>query len=529
MADNKPGWILNNAGVIFTKWKFSKYKNTSVVKDTDKNSGKDTIKDSKKNSNKISMESIDRELMDCPDITRKRVYVDNHTESYFIYLNEFIDNDILQRDFIKPILTMSLKELSDEKKIYNLPCAKMKLLYTLEDVIDGIMAGDSVFICKALDYAVACTVMDIDTRGIEEPQTEKNIRGPHEGFVESIDTNYSVLRRKVKSNRLKIKKTILGKQTRQTVAITYIEGVANIDIVNSLYDKISSIEIDGLSAIGYVEQIITANHYSIFPQFLSTERPDKAVASLLEGRIVILQEGTPVVLVAPINFLSFFQALDDYSTLWIHGSFLRMLRLIAIVLAVVMPSLYIAITSFHYYIVPLNLLIPIAESRAKVPFPPIVEVLILEIVVEMVREAAVRLPSYISTAIGIFATLVIGQASVEAGIVSNILIVIVGASAVASYVIPSFDMSMSIRILRFGFSIATSIFGAIGMVICTALTLAHLTSMQSLGQPYFQPITPLVIRDFKDAFFRLPIKSLEKRPAIVKTKNKSRGKRNGRK
>lgn len=510
-------------------WKLSKSKPKSVKKDEEKDkTAQSNSENINKNKEKIQIESINKKLTDCPDIIIKSVNIDNGIEAEFIYIGELIDKDILQRDFIKPILSMSVKDLSQTRNILNLPCAETKLLHSLDKVIDSIMSGESVFICNELDYAIACSVMNFEVRGIDEPITEKNIRGPHEGFIESINVNYSILRRKIKNNNLKLKKLTIGRQTKQTVAIAYIEGIANIEIVNSLYEKISNIDMDGLLAIGYIEQMISSHHFSLFPQFLATERPDKATAALLEGRIIVIQDGTPVVLIAPVNFLSFFQALDDYSTSWIHGSFLRMLRIIGVILAVVMPSLYIAITSFHYYVIPLNLLIPLAESRVKVPFPPIVEVLILEIVVELVREAAVRLPTYIGNAIGIFATLVIGQAAVEAGIVSNILIVVVGASAVASYVIPSFDMSMALRILRFVFSIAASIFGIIGIVICMGFTLVHLTSLESLGQPYFQPIAPLVIKDLKDTFFRLPIKVLGSRPQITKTQNVSRGKKNGR-
>lgn len=483
----------------------------------------------KKPAGKIDLKVLDQKLLDCPDIIRKNVTIGDKDEAYFIYISEFVNRDIVQRDFIRPIMSMTLEQLADEQNVRNLPCVETKLLYNTDEVIKSILAGESVFICVSLNYALSCALLDIEKRSIEEPITEKNIRGPHEGFVEPLDTNLSILRRKIKNEKLKFKFLTLGVQTNQKVAIAYMEGIANIDIVNSLFDKISKIEIDGLAAIGYIEQLIAVHHFSLFPQFLSTERPDRAFAALLEGRIVVLLEGTPVVLIAPVNFMSFFQALDDYSTSWIQGSFLRLLRLVAIVIAVLLPAFYIAITTFHYYVVPLNLLIPLAESRARVPFPPIVEVLILEIVVELVREAAVRLPTYIGTAIGIFATLVIGQAAVEAGIVSNILIVIVGASAVASYVIPSFDMSMSIRILRFVFSIAAAVFGIIGIVICTGLTLVHLTSMQSLGQPYFQPFAPFVPDDLKDTFIRLPIKLLVKRSRDSKTKNVNRGDRNGRK
>lgn len=417
----------------------------------------------------------------------------------------------------------------NKKTAINLPCIETNLLYTSTEVIKQIMSGDVIFICAALEFAISCTLTGAKVRSIEEPITEKNVRGPHEGFIEPIDINLSILRRKIKNEKLKFKNTIIGVQTNQKVSIAYIEGIANIDIVNKLYEHISNIEIDGLSAIGYVEQSINAHPYSIFPQFLSTERPDRAVAALLEGRIVILQDGTPVVLIAPVSFISFFQALDDYSTSWIHGSFMRMVRIVAVVIAVVLPSLYIAVIHFHYYVVPLKLLIPLAESRARVPFPPLIEVLMLEAIVEFIREAAIRLPTYIATAISIFASLVIGTAAVEAGIVSNILIIVVAASAVAAYIIPSYDMALAIRILRYGFTLAASVFGFIGIVICGGLALVHLVSMESLGQPYFQPFAPLSIDNLKDTFMRLPLKTMKKRPVISKTQNEIRGKDNERK
>ncbi|HEY9059089.1 MAG TPA: spore germination protein [Pseudobacteroides sp.] len=489
---------------------------------------KATKADIKKEAKSIDLQLIRAELTDCPDIVQKKVYISRKHEAYFIYIGDMVDKDLIQRDFIRPIVFMSIEELSNKSKLLNIPCYEINLLYDSTEIIDSIMSGNSVFICGSLDFALSCTMSDTDKRSIDEPVTEKNIRGPHEGFVEPLSTNLSILRRKIKNNRLKFKTVTLGMQTNQKVAVTYIEGIANIDMVNSIYDKISRIKIDGLSAIGYIEQLITAHPYSLFPQFLATERPDRAMAALLDGCIAVLLDGTPVTLVAPVNFISFFQAPDDYSTSWIHGSFLRLVRIIALFIAVALPSLYIGITTFHYYVVPLNLLIFLAESRAKVPFPPIVEVLILEILVEMIREAAVRLPTYIGTVIGVFASLVIGQAAVEAGIVSNVLIVIVGASAVASYVIPSFDMAMSIRILRFIFTLAASIFGFIGIVICTGVTLVHLVSMQSLGQPYFQPFAPLVVKDLKDTILRLPLKTMGKRSTITKTKNQTRGRKNGR-
>lgn len=475
-----------------------------------------------KTPNSITMQSIRDALVDCPDIIQKKVYIDNQHEAFFLYIKQLTDYASVQSDFISPLIAMSLQQLSNEINIHNIPCGETTILYDSTKVIESIMDGNTVFVCEQIPFAVACMLPDVEKRSIEEPDTEKNVRGSHEGFVEPIYTNLSILRRKIKNNKLKFKTITLGVQTQQMVVIAYIEGIANMDIVNGLFDKVSKINIDGLSSVGYIEQSISAHPNSVFPQFLSTERPDKTTAALLEGRIVILEDGTPRVLIAPVDFIAFFQGMDDYSTLWIHGSFLRLIRIAALIIAILLPSMYISITSFHYYAVPLDLLIPLAESRARVPFPPIVEALILEFTIEMVREAAIRLPTYIGTSISVVAGLIIGQAAVEAGIVSNLLIIIVAATAIASYVLPSQDMAMAIRILRFVYMISASIFGIIGIVVSTALTFAHLTRIESLGQPYFQPFSPLDTNGLKDSILRLPLKKMKKRPYMTRIKNKFR-------
>lgn len=476
-------------------------------------------------SNAINITGITERLQGCPDIIQKKVYIDGNQEASFFYIESLIDKDLLQRDFIRPILSMSLDQLYNEQDIHNLPCLETDLLYDNDAVIKYILAGKAVFVCDALPHAISCIEDKMRQRAIDEPATEKNIRGSHEGFVEQLDTNLSILRRKIKNDRLKFRTITLGTQTNQTSIIAYIDGIADLEIVNSLFNKVSKVKFDGLPAIGYIEQSISTHQHSLFPEFIATERPDRAASALLEGRIVILLDGTPVVLIAPVSFISFLQSVDDYSTSWIQGSFLRMVRISALLIAVFLPAIYISAISFHYYTVPLKLLIPLAESRARVPFPPILEVLILEAIVEMVREAAVRLPTYIGTSISVFASLVIGQAAVEAGIVSNILIIIVAASAVASYVIPSFDMAMAIRILRFGFTMLSSFFGMIGIIVLMSFVIFHLISMESLGQPYFQPFAPLVPGDLKDSVLRLPLSAMRKRTVMTKTKNRTRSRK----
>lgn len=474
-------------------------------------------------SNYIDLELLKKELEDCPDIIAKKIFIENKYIAFFLFMGETVNQDIIQRDFIKPVSAMKLDELSKEVNIHNLPCAEISLLYDTNSVIDRLFAGECILLCQKLPFAVSCMLIDIKERSIEEPVTEKNVRGPHDGFVESIKTNLSLLRGKIKNSKLKFKTVKLGDQTNQTVAIAYIDGIANMELVNGLFDKVSKIKLDGLTSIGSIEQSISSNKNSLFSQFLSTERPDKAVAGLLEGRIVILQEGTPRVLIAPVSFISFFQALDDYSSAWLQGSFFRMVRFLALILTLFLPAMYIAVISFHYYAVPLSLLVPLAESRVRVPFPPIVEAMILELTVEMIREAAVRLPTYIGTAISVVAGLIIGQAAVEAGIVSNLLIIIVSTTAIASYVLPSQDMSTAIRILRFIYMIMASIFGIIGIVVAFALTIGHLLKLESLGQPYFQPFSPLDKKGLKDSVLRFPLSMMKKRPFMTRTANKFRG------
>jgi spore germination protein len=255
-----------------------------------------TSLDTDKASSGIELRYIEEKLRDCSDIIQRKVYVGNQNEAFFFYIDGLTDKDLIQRDFINPIVVMNFEQLSDEINIHNIPCSEIVLLYDCKDVVDSILQGSTVFVCDDLPFALSCTMTDIEKRNIEEPVTEKNVRGPHEGFLEVLGTNLSILRRKIKNDKLKFKTVTLGVQTKQKIAVAYIEDIANMEIVNGLFNKISNIDIDGLPAIGYIEQCLTSHPNSLFPQFLATERPDRAMAALLEGRIVVLQEGTPVVL-----------------------------------------------------------------------------------------------------------------------------------------------------------------------------------------------------------------------------------------
>lgn len=487
--------------------------------------------DKSSSSMKISMnikdniDYINCKFTNCPDIIRKKVIIADSKEGYFIYVKALINVDVIQRDFIKPILAMSLEELYDDNLINKLSLSEVGYAYDLNTVISEITNGNIVFVFEGSNKAISYNLTSFQSRNVTEPVVEKNNRGPHEGFIETLDINISILRRIVKNHRLKFKSINVGATCNQQVVIGYIEGIANEKLIDELYQRISSIDTDALIGIGALEQLMKDKQNSPFPLYIATERPDKVVAGLLEGQLAIILDGNPVVLLAPVTFFSFFQALDDYASNWFFGSLSRFMRFIAAIIAVFLPAIYIMITSFHYYIVPLNLLIPLAESRAGVPFPPIVEALIMEFTIEMIRESAVRLPTYMGGSVSVVGGLVIGQAAVQAKLVSSLFVIIVAVTAIASYLIPNHDMAIALRIIRFIIMILAAVFGIGGVTFFISFLFAHLVGLESLGQPYFQPLIPIKFKDLKDAIIRVPTIFLKQRPDVAKPLDGIRGKK----
>jgi hypothetical protein len=436
--------------------------------------------------------------------------------------------DLMQRDFIAPVLNLKKLDEEDLKYLPNkIPVGGLTFPLVIDSLIADILAGNIVLIVEGVSYGISCTLKKYEKRAIDEPVGEKSVRGGHDGFTEDMATNIATLRRKLKNSNLKFKNFTIGATSNQTVAIAYLEHIANPSLLQILCDKLSKLDYDAFIGIGYLEQIIMDHPNSIFPQYLATEKPDKATAGLLEGRFVIMLQETPFVLIVPITIYSFTQTTDDYTVHWIGATYLVMLRMIAILVTLFLPGIYIAILSFHYYMIPLSLLVPIAESRAKVPFPPVIEAFLIEFIIEMIREASIRLPSFITSSISIVGGLVIGQAAVQAGIVSDLMIIIIAASAIAGFTIPNYDMGVSFRIVKYVTMICSAIFGIIGVIIPMVTLFSHLLVLDSLGEPYFQPIAPFKFRDLKGAIIRAPFKYLKRRPDVAKPKDKERGNGNG--
>lgn len=387
----------------------------------------------------------------------------------------------------------------------------------------AILNGETVILLDGFAEGIVTSTKSAKDRAVTEPSTESVIRGPRESFTETLRTNTALIRRKIKSPNLWIKSRVIGEVTQTDVAVMYIHGIASDKIVAEVLARLDRINIDGILESGYIEDFIQDSKNSMFPTVYNSERPDVIAGELLDGKIAILVDGTPFVLVVPALFTSFLQSAEDYYQHWIISSLVRILRFFGISLALVAPSLYVAITTFHQEMLPTPMLISIASQREGVPFPAVVEALIMEIAFEVLREAGLRMPRTIGPAVSIVGTLVIGQAAVDAGVVSAVMVIIVALTAICSFLFPAYGLSNTIRVLRFPLMILAAMFGLFGVMFGIMIIILHLCSIRSFGVPYLSPFAPFIIKDQKDAFLLLPRRRLLTRPRLVNQKNIVRG------
>ncbi|MEH6996433.1 spore germination protein, partial [Neobacillus drentensis] len=427
----------------------------------------------------------------------------NHEEIRIIYLNSLVDSNTLEWEILSPLR---------EKSFTNLEQSFQQSLFKREDdqekVINGILDGNVSMFVGEKTYLI--DVSGFEKRSISQSETETVINGPHDSFNEALKTNISLIRRRVRSPRLKMIQLSVGEISKTKVLLIYIEGIANMDIVNQLKDRIQLVKIDTIPDSNVLIQLIDEHHHSPFPQFYTTERPDIAVAKLYSGKIIGLVDDSPNIFCTPTSFFDFFVSPDDYNQRWVIGTVVRILRYMALFITLILTAFYVSICTYHYEMIPQSLLQSIMQSRSRVPFPPIVEAIFLEIVIELLREAGARLPTKIGQTIGIVGGIVIGQAAVEAGITSNILIIIVAVSAIASFIVPNYIMSASIRIVRFMFILMAGFLGNVGIFFTLGVLTIHLTGLTNLSSPYFMPVSPTFFKDWMGSIVKGPINKMNK-------------------
>lgn len=439
-----------------------------------------------------------------------------------IYIAGMTDENLINNNILKAI-QLNLKEFQTNvlDKIYQEVIAVTSTERTskLDDVSISILNGDTAFYLDGSTEVLLMGTQGGETRGIEEPESESIIRGPREGFVESIGTNMALLRRDIKDPNLRFKQHVVGESSQQKVVVCYIEGITNPELVDEINRRIESIQLPFVPDSSFIEQWIQDSFLSPFPQILDTERPDKVSINILQGKVGIIVDGTPFALIAPITLADGLLSTEDYTQRWISASFLRLLRYLAAFIAVFLPGLFVALVSYHPGMIPSTLAFSIAGSREGVPFPAAIEAVMMAVTFEILHEAGVRLPKVIGQTIGIVGGLVIGEAAVSAGIVSPIMVIITALTAIASFSIPSYSISISFRGLRFLVIFAAGFLGLYGVILMYIIINIHIANLKSIGHPYSAPFAPTIFKDIANTVIRQPVTKMSTRPKYLRTVN----------
>ncbi|BFT72217.1 spore germination protein [Paenibacillus sp. P36] len=468
-----------------------------------------------------NLERIQNDLGGSDDLVIREIRYDEHTEiaAAVVYIDGLSDTTAIN-NYIYDVLNHKLSVVTESENV-NIDLLAKELLvgvgsiHTVTDMTSlftNLLSGEAIIFLKDTDIAYRADVREWKGREVTESTNQTSVRGPRESFTETLRTNTALIRRKIKDPRLWLETISIGKITKTGVSIMYINGLAKPSVVDMVRTRLNAIEIDSILDSGYIEELIEDTKFSLFPTIYNSELPDNVASQLLEGKVAILVDGTPNLLLVPCQFVTFFQSAEDYYQRAAYASLLRLLRFGSVFISLLLPSLYIAITTFHRDMLPASLLIGLAAQREGVPFPAFVEALVMEITFEILREAGLRMPRAIGQAVSVVGTLVIGQAAVEAGIVSAAMVIVVSVTAISTFTLPAYSMSIPIRILRFVFMAIAASFGLFGIIMGVFVLLLHLCSLRSFGEPYMSPFSPYNQTDLEDTLVRLPRWLMFKRP-----------------
>ncbi|MDK2925951.1 MAG: spore germination protein [Bacillota bacterium] len=422
----------------------------------------------------------------CPDVISREVKLDG-SPLVAIYVDGLADKSQVEKvlDSLllkRPLVERAGIELGASLKRWEesgLPMGEIKTARTVGAVVTALLNGETCLFGEEWGQALLIDTKGWEKRAISEPDTETVIRGPREGYVENLRTNTSLIRRRLRHPNLRIEHLVLGDITNTQVAIVYIKGLANDKLVEEVRRRLMRIKIDGVLESNYLEELIEDAPFSPFPQVGHTERPDRSVANLLEGKVTILTDGTPFALSVPVTLSCFMQSPEDYYERWPVALGIRIFRYLSLFISLFLPSLYVAITTFHQEMLPTALTVSLAMQRERVPYPAVVEALLMQITFEILIEAGVRLPRPLGQAIGIVGALVIGEAAVRAGLISAAMVIVIAATAISSFAVPAFDLAIAVRMLRLPMIFFGAVLGLFGIFAGLLLILIHLASLRS--------------------------------------------------
>ena len=448
---------------------------------------------------------------------------------YVVYIDGLCDREMIEDTIINPITWQWRDNLEGEylwDKIVDTEgqTADIKQENDFEKVVFSVLKGDSAVFVSGSDRAIVVSSKKLPVRGISESSNESGMRGPRDSFNESFRTSTALIRRRIRDTRLKLVQGTIGLRSGTDYGIMYIDDIAKGALVDSVKNAIDNYEIDAVFDSGMAEHLMEKSWKEIFPIYQSTTRPDKAAAALCEGRVVVVFDNSPEVIIAPATINTLFQTSDDYYNRWPVATFARMIRYLAAFIAVGLPGLYISVTCYHRELIPGKLLLAIADARSQLSFPIVIEVLIMELLFELLREAGIRLPSQLGNTIGVVGGLIVGQSAVEAGIVSTMVVIVVALTAIASFAMPNEAFASIFRLLKFVTILTSAVYGILGFILSMLVLVFHLASLESFGVPYLAPLCSYEKGEgeYKDFIVRVPIRKLVSRPGWSNSKERRR-------
>lgn len=471
-------------------------------------------------------------LENCSDILIRPMRLgDKHkVDCLMVYIEVAVSNMMLDDSALGKMINhfweISPEDIQEFVRHNSLVIADVKKLENLDESIDAMLAGNAVFFIDGYDKAMKISSKGYPSTGVMEAESEKVLRGSREGFSDSVKSNSALVRKRLRDTRLKVEEYKIGVRSHTLTQVLYMDDLVHEGLLEEVKERLEEFQIDGILDSGMLEQLTEDVWYSPFPQYQTTERPDRAVQEILKGKVVILCDNSPEALILPGNFSSFMESSEDWYHRFEMASFLRILRYLAVIMATVLPGLYLAVIRFHTQILPSALILSFAEAREGVPFSSVVELIFLELAFELIREAGVRVPGSLGNAIGIVGGLVIGQAAVEANLVSPIVVMIVALTALGSMTVPNEEFAAAFRLVKYGFLILGGYLGIYGIVLGVYLVIGHLAGLISFGIPYLVPFIKKEQKGSKgEGVLRVPLRKRVLRPLYAREEQKIRLKR----
>ncbi|THE15380.1 spore germination protein [Bacillus timonensis] len=432
-----------------------------------------------------------------------------------LFISTITDVSMISEHILEPLL----RNEDPEKEVQDIiQVQSFTRVQLMKDIVNGANQGNTILLVDGETKALAIGTAKFQSRSVEKAENEVVVKGPKEAFNEKADTNISLIRKKIRSENLIVESTTVSKRSNNELFILYIKDLTNDKMIQNIKERVSSLDVDAIQNLSLLEQYIEERPKSIFPSTLYTERPDRASSFLEDGYVVLLMNNSPAALILPATFWSFIHNPEDHYLRFIYGNFIRILRVCALFITVFGSAIYVSITNYHSEMVPTDLLLAISATREKVPFPSLIEILMMEIAFELIREAGLRVPNPIGPTIGIVGALILGQAAVQANVVSPIVVIVVALGGLCSFTLSDVSMNYAIRIIRFAFILAAGLFGIYGMTALFTAGITYMVSLKSFGVPYLSPMSPKYISS-NDTIIRKMIKSERIRPGYLKPKD----------